>query len=137
MRDISTRVVVIFAVALMAGAVVVQLAVWLIFLYFGRVADRAYPREYPLAHVGAPLQPPEPRLQTQPREDLKRLRAAEEETLESYGWVDAGAGIVHIPIERAMELTLERGLPARPDGGGPAETQRPQVSSSGRTLAPR
>jgi hypothetical protein len=134
-RDISTRVVVIFAIALAAGAVLILVAVWLVFLYFGHVADAAYSREYPLAHVGAPLPPPEPRLQTQPREDLKRLRAAEEEVLHSYGWIDASAGVVHIPIERAMELTLERGLPSRAEvpGGG----AQPAVSSSGRTGVPR
>ncbi len=32
--------------------------------------------------------------------------------LESYGWADRKAGVIHIPVERAMELELERG--ARP-----------------------
>ena len=34
--------------------------------------------------------------------------------LDSYGWVDKNAGVVRIPIDEAMKLTLERGLPARP-----------------------
>ena len=33
--------------------------------------------------------------------------------LGSYGWVDKNAGVVRIPIDAAMKLTLERGLPAR------------------------
>lgn len=37
---------------------------------------------------------------------------AETEKLETYGWVDEAAGSLHIPIERAMELTLERGVTA-------------------------
>lgn len=37
---------------------------------------------------------------------------AETEKLESYGWVDEAAGQVHIPIEQAMKLTLERGVTA-------------------------
>ena len=57
--------------------------------------------------------PPEPRLQTNPREDLRELRAKEDELLGSYGWVDKNAGVVRIPIEDAMKLTVERGLPAR------------------------
>ncbi len=57
--------------------------------------------------------PPEPRLQTNPREDLLKLRASEDATLDSYGWVDKNLGIVRIPIALAMKLTLERGLPAR------------------------
>jgi hypothetical protein len=44
---------------------------------------------------------------------MRRLRAADEAILNSYGWVDEEAGVVRIPIDRAMELTLERGLPTR------------------------
>lgn len=33
--------------------------------------------------------------------------------LHSYGWVDQKAGVVRIPIDRAMTLLLQRGLPAR------------------------
>ena len=50
--------------------------------------------------------PPEPRLQTNPREDLSELRASEDELLDSYGWVDKNAGVVRIPIDEAMKLTL-------------------------------
>ena len=40
----------------------------------------------------------------------------EEKTLYSYGWVDEKAGTVRIPIERAMDLLVQRGLPVRPQG---------------------
>jgi hypothetical protein len=43
--------------------------------------------------------------------DLARLRAEEGATLSTYGWVDRAAGTVRIPIDRAMRLLLERGLP--------------------------
>lgn len=134
-RDISTRVVVNFGVALVVGAVMVYVAIWLVYVYFGRLADRAYPRQYPMAHVGAPLTPPAPRLQTQPREELKQMRDEEDRVLNSYGWVDGNGGVVHIPIERAMALTLERGLPARHGTTGSAPAALPTQSSSGRTLA--
>jgi hypothetical protein len=133
-RDISTRVVVIFGVSLVVGAVIVFVAIWLVYLYFGRQADRAYPREYPMAQVGAPAQPPAPRLQTQPREELKQMRAEEDEILNSYGWVDANAGVVHIPIARAMTLTLDQGLPARTGAVAASPASGPERSSSGRTL---
>ena len=61
----------------------------------------------------APQQPPEPRLQGQPARDLAVMRAEEDEVLTTYGWVDPQAGVVRIPIERAMDRVLERGLPAR------------------------
>jgi len=38
---------------------------------------------------------------------------AEQRTLTTYGWVDRNAGIVRIPIDEAMRLTTQRGLPAR------------------------
>ncbi len=41
-------------------------------------------------------------------EDLKALHAQEEQILTSYGWVDKEAGIVHIPIDKAMDVALEQ-----------------------------
>jgi hypothetical protein len=52
--------------------------------------------------------PPTPRLQSVPGDDLGRYRAAQDGKLSSYGWVDQGSGVVHIPIERAIELMAER-----------------------------
>ena len=45
--------------------------------------------------------------------DLEAFQAREEIELHSYGWVNRSSGIVRIPIERAMELLLQKGLPAR------------------------
>ena len=59
---------------------------------------------------------PEPRLQTDYFSDLAKVRQQWNQRLNSYGWLDQNAGKVHIPIERAMELTLQRGLPARSAG---------------------
>ena len=57
--------------------------------------------------------PPPPNLQAQPQLDLAEFRARQAEILSSYGWVDRQAGIVRIPIERALDLVAERGLPTR------------------------
>jgi hypothetical protein len=54
---------------------------------------------------------PVPRLEVRPGASLAELRAAEDVDLNSYGWVDRNAGTVRIPIDRAMELILQRGLP--------------------------
>jgi hypothetical protein len=135
-RDISTRVVVIFAVSLVVAAVVIHFAVWLLYMFYGSLQARAYPRQYPMAQVGPPPLPPAPRLQTQPREDLKNMRREEVQYLESYGWVDQGRGTVHIPIERAMQLLLERGLPARQQPPEDGTAGMPTVSSSGRMVVP-
>jgi len=66
---------------------------------------------------------PEPRLQVNPSIDLAALRAREESELNSYGWVDKNAGVLRIPIERAMDLTVERGLPVQGQPGAPLPTR--------------
>jgi hypothetical protein len=57
---------------------------------------------------------PEPRLEDDERTQLNGIRLKEEQTLYSYGWVDQRAGTIHIPIDRAMDLLVQRGLPVRP-----------------------
>ncbi len=112
-RDISVRGVVLFGASLAMAAVLIHVAIWGLYRYMTAEADAGETVEYPLA-VGAGRQlPPAPRLQVQPREELKALRREEEAVLNRYAWVDAGTGIVRIPIERAMALVLERGLPTR------------------------
>jgi len=56
---------------------------------------------------------PEPRLEVGAPNELRQLRAAEEAALNSYGWVDKDAGIVKIPVDRAMEILAKKDLPAR------------------------
>jgi hypothetical protein len=71
---------------------------------------RQVPPQYPQTAF------PDPRLETDERTQLDSILLAEEEKLNSYGWLDQKAGTVHIPIDRAMELIAQRGLPLRPPG---------------------
>lgn len=54
--------------------------------------------------------PPEPRLEQNPERDGTRIVAEATERVEGYGWVQQRDGIAHIPIERSMELLLEKGI---------------------------
>ena len=54
---------------------------------------------------------PPPQLLSQPGSELARVRRDAQTRLSTYGWVDRKAGIAHIPINRAMELLVKRGLP--------------------------
>jgi hypothetical protein len=55
---------------------------------------------------------PTPRLQTDDgAQDVADLHAREDLLLNNYSWVDQSQGKVRIPIERAMELIAQRGLP--------------------------
>jgi hypothetical protein len=102
-----------FGLGLMITAAIILFLVWLLFGYFkGREAGSGV-REFPLAAEQQNRLPPEPRLQTNPRQDLIEMRASEDAVLNTYGWVDKTAGVVRIPIGQAMKLTVEHGLPAR------------------------
>jgi hypothetical protein len=58
---------------------------------------------------------PTPRLQTDDgNQEIADLHAKEDLLLENYSWVDRSQGKVRIPIERAMELIAQRGLPMAP-----------------------
>jgi len=111
--DVNIRAILGFGAALAVIAAVVHLLVYVLFGYFDSRESVRKRATYPLAAEQAGRVPPEPRLQTNPRQDLADLRAKEDDTLTTYGWVDRNAGIVRIPIDEAMKLTLERGLPAR------------------------
>jgi mono/diheme cytochrome c family protein len=84
-----------------------------------------------LLPTGEARLPPEPRLEQNPNVDSERMLATAVERLESYGWVDQPEGPAHVPIERAMELLVERGIEpfaAGADTGGeaaPAPTTAP------------
>jgi hypothetical protein len=54
-----------------------------------------------------------PTIQVNPARDLLQVRATERANIEEYGWVDRERGTIRIPVERAMELLLERGLPVQ------------------------
>ena len=100
----------------------------------GKAANIAA-QKYPLA-VGQRKEPPTPNLQNQPFKDIYQLRQGETEKLTSYAWVDKEGGVTRIPIDRAMDVMLQRGFPSRPDGADALNVVT-QDSSSGRTVVPR
>lgn len=79
--------------------------------------------------------PPAPALEAQPGQSLQPYLAAEQQKLNSYRWVDRQSGVVAVPIDRAMDLVAQRGLPARdaPPGGTRDDgASSPSRASSGR-----
>ena len=111
--DVNISAIILSGVALMVSAVLISFVVWVLFKYFESREARRLAPEYPLAATQEIRVPPEPRLQTNPREDLQDLRAQENQILNSYGWIDKNTGVVRIPIDEAMKLVVQRGLPAR------------------------
>lgn len=110
-RDASARAMVWFGAGLVLTLVVTFAGVH----SFERALRRnvAATTPAPAASFGSPP------LQTAASEDLGRFREEQAGKLHSYGWIDRRQGIIRIPIERAMALIAERGLPTRaPAQGG-------------------
>lgn len=42
------------------------------------------------------------------KKNLEELHAKQSQQAASYGWVDQKAGVVQLPIDRAMELTVQK-----------------------------
>ncbi len=138
--DINVRAIITFIVVLTVIAVAIHIAMYGLFAIFNKIETKTEPATSPLIRQAAqPADFPEPRLQTTPWTDLRKLRAEEDTFLHSYGWVDEGAGIARIPIDKAKALLLQKGLPVRPDAVTDA-SQGTHVaatgeSSGGRNLA--
>lgn len=106
--DANPRSVAAFGLGLMLAVVLVLLLIMALLAFFS---------SRPMGGVASfgtiTVEPPSPRLQVSPPADLRKLRQAEDIFLNSYGWVDQKSGKVRIPIARAMDLIVERGLPTR------------------------
>jgi hypothetical protein len=108
--DANIRAVTRFGISIAVLCVVAALAMLLLFRFLQARPEPAVPELAEHREI-----PPAPRLQVKPTTDLDRMRAAENRVLESYGWIDQPSGAVRIPIERAIALLAERGLPTRPE----------------------
>jgi len=75
---------------------------------------RRIPKDYPQSAF------PNPKLEEDERGQLNGIRLKEEQTLSTYDYIDKNAGTVRIPIDRAMDLIAQRGLPVRSQAGSPA-----------------
>jgi len=124
-EDADTRVVIRAGIVLALATLVASALVLLLFRWLGAREASGDAPPPPMAHVDPTRLPPAPRLQTLPAQDLAAVRAEEDRTLTSYGWVDEHAGTVRIPIEDAMRLLAERGeaplprVPPSPAAGAP------------------
>jgi hypothetical protein len=118
--DVQVARVVRAGVGLIAIVAVFFALMWMFEGVLLRSVDTAEAPRHPLASTPARTEPPIPRLQPDPRADLLALRAQEDAVLNNYAWVDKGRGIVRVPIERAMQILAERGLPARAVPAGEA-----------------
>ena len=119
--DINVRAIIGFTVVLTAIVLIIDLAMYGLFHVLHKYEVRNDPYVTPLA---APLEAlpkqPEPALQLTPWADLKDFRSQQDAHMSSYGWVDEKTGVARIPIAKAKELLLQRGIPVRPELADPS-----------------
>lgn len=109
---ISRKGIYIFLTGFVAAVLVcIVILVWMFDIFLAQ-AEEQQPPPNPLAAEREP--PPKPHLQTSSASDLQKLRAAEETQLNSAGWISEREGIVHIPIEQAIKIVAEKGVPNWP-----------------------
>jgi hypothetical protein len=127
--DVHVRPLAWLGVGLAALILISIVAVKGIFEFLDRQQARSDVTPPPMM-TQRPQQPPEPRLQTTPVPNRKLIVEEESKQLTTYGWVDSKGGAVRIPVEQAMKLLAERGLPAR-DGSGQPSAVSGQMTGTG------
>jgi hypothetical protein len=106
-RDVSASAIVKWGAGVIGLVLFTVAAMWVVLLQLQTSEERHSEPASPLASYG-PQEPPQPRLQVDARGEIDQLRSTERAALDGYGWVDRDAGTVHIPIDRAMSLLVQR-----------------------------
>jgi hypothetical protein len=105
--EVNVRTIVVSLAFLLLGAFLSAIITVGIFRYLHNTykPDEA-------AKQAQPQIPPEPRIEVAPAEQIQTLRAHEDHILTSYSWVDQKSGTVRVPIDRAIDMLAQKGLPA-------------------------
>lgn len=116
-HDIQLRPIVNFALVMIIAMTLAFVAVWWLVRVWTGANLVVQPQIAPVIITPQPASDP-----TMPLfavNELDGLLGEQSQRLNSYGWVDREAGVVHMPVERAMQLFVERGVPARSDAPAP------------------
>src|SRR5689334_3533463 len=129
--DAKIKPIIVFVIVLFVGGALLQGGAWAVWRLIEHRQAMSDPTPSPFAPTAAnpyPNAPPEPRLQpsvthnSQPSQDMQGLHEHWQKLLSSYGKIEGQPDRARIPIERAMQLAIERGLPG---GATTRATTRP------------
>jgi hypothetical protein len=120
---VSYSGIVWFVVILVATTIACQLLIWGLFVLLDAkrqdAAERA-PLSAPIVHpridggrIVSDRELPQPSMLVDEPSALDAFRKREEAILHGYGWSDEAGGTARIPVERAKEILLKKGFPAR------------------------
>jgi len=130
-RDVDAWAIGRFGIALVLLCIV---ALGLLFGFFQYLKSMTGGAPAPTAM--APPTPPAPALEVTPVIDLKAFHAANDQLLNTYCWVDQQKGIVRLPIDRAIDLLAQKGLPSRTQQPPSAGVSVPTESGLGPKMLP-
>ena len=139
-EDLGSKPIIAFIITVVVFGVVIYYGLWAMFHGLDKQLTKDNQSRSPLVQVQTDTRTiqdqqikafPEPRLEDNERTEINDTRYGEEDRLNSAGWVDEKGGIAHIPIDRAMQLIAQRGLPTQPQTG----TAPPSIVETGRAAA--
>ena len=133
--DTNVGIIVKFGLWLAISAIVIHIGLGFLFGLFVRQSEETVV-EFPLAGQEHRL-PAAPTLQQFPENEFHDFRVREDAVLHQYGWVNKETGAVRMPIEEAMRLTVERGLPVRAPASAEATAGKPAADQTQPDAAPR
>lgn len=142
-EDLSPRGVIYFMLGLAVLVVILYLIVFGMYRFLDSYQQAHQPPMSPMVTPQTDTRTmtpantqsfPEPRLEENERTQLRQIIEDQDAKLATYNWVDKEKGIVRIPIDRAMDLLIERGLPVRAES---TRSDHPSSEgSSAQTSAP-
>jgi len=145
--DLSPTGILLFLVGLLVAGIFIELVIWGMFRFLAHSTLFAQGNPSPMVQAmkampekapGARMQNtpgvntevfPEPRLQTNDEYDMSTLLGHENQILYPAQPFEDSTGAVHIPIEQAMALIVERGLPVRSNAPPPNFDQQTQAGN--------
>jgi hypothetical protein len=110
-RTFNTRGVLLFIMFMVVFALFVHLAVRGLMVIYSKSTPLMRTAQNPVMTAPPATSPPPPLLQPDPVADLHNMRSQEDQILQGYAWIDQNTGKVRIPVARAMQLLVQRGLP--------------------------
>jgi hypothetical protein len=141
-EDLSPSGVIYFMVGLAVVVVVIYFIVFGMYRFLDTYEKAHQPAMSPMVTPQADTRAvthddtqafPQPRLEENERTQLRQIIEDEDSKLATYSWVDKEKGVAQIPIDRAMDLLVQRGLPVRSEKDRSetrAENTRPENSGS-------
>jgi hypothetical protein len=145
-EDLSSRSALYFLAGLVLVCLVVYLIVFGMYRFLDSYATAHQPPMSPMVTPQADTRTvtpenaesfPQPRLEENERTQLRSFIEDQDRKLATYDWVDKDRGTVRIPIDRAMELIVQRGLPVHPESASSAQSSVEQTSAPAKKQTPK